>query len=107
GLSPELVALLNGAGYQTLHDILDIEGEDIQKIAGMTPEASEQLMGFLSELTEDEGEESRPEASRPEASPPEASPPEASPPEASPPEASPPGEPPADEPRPEDPRPKE
>jgi len=60
GLSPELVALLNGAGYQTLHDILDLEGEDIQKIAGMTPEASEQLMGFLSELTDEEGEDARP-----------------------------------------------
>jgi hypothetical protein len=44
-----------------LNDILDLEREDIAKIAGMTPETADQLMAFLSELTdEDSGEESRP-----------------------------------------------
>ncbi len=43
-----------------LNDILDLEREDIAKIPGMTPEVAEQLLGFLSELTdEDGGEESR------------------------------------------------
>jgi len=60
GLSPELTGILETAGYKMLNDILDLEREDIAKIPGMTPEASEQLLAFLSELTdEDGGEESR------------------------------------------------
>src|ERR687888_878380 len=60
GLSPELTAILETAGYKMLNDILDLEREDIAKIPGITPEASEQLLAFLSELTdEDSGEESR------------------------------------------------
>jgi hypothetical protein len=44
-----------------LNDILDLEREDINKIAGMTPEAADQLMAFLAELTdEDGGDEARP-----------------------------------------------
>ena len=45
-------------------DITSREGwEDIAKIPGMTPETSDQLMAFVSELTdEDSGEESRPSA---------------------------------------------
>ena len=57
GLSPELVAILNGAGYQTLNDVLDLEREDIEKIPGMTTERSDQLVAFLSELTEDGGDD--------------------------------------------------
>jgi N utilization substance protein A len=38
-----------------LNDVLDLEREDIAKIPGMTPESAEQLLGFLSELT-DEGD---------------------------------------------------
>jgi transcription termination/antitermination protein NusA len=61
GLSPELTAILESAGYKMLNDILDLEREDIAKIPGMTPETSDQLMAFLAELTdEDSGEESRP-----------------------------------------------
>jgi N utilization substance protein A len=60
GLSPELVALLNGAGYQTLNDVLDLESEDIRQIQGMTPESADQLIGFLGELTDEGDEESRP-----------------------------------------------
>ncbi len=61
GLSPELIALLNGAGYRELGDILDLDREDIAKIPGMTPETTDQLLAFLSELTdEDSSEEARP-----------------------------------------------
>ena len=46
-----------------LNDILDLEREDIAKIPGMTTETADQLMAFLSELTDEEsGEESRPRA---------------------------------------------
>jgi len=63
GLSPELTAILESAGYKMLNDILDLEREDIAKIPGMTPETADQLMAFLSELTDEEsGEESRPPA---------------------------------------------
>src|SRR5690606_3092668 len=57
GLTPELVAILNGAGFQTLNDVLDLEREDIEKIPGMTAERSDQLVAFLAELTEDGGDE--------------------------------------------------
>jgi N utilization substance protein A len=57
GLSPELLAILNGAGYQTLRDVLDLEREDIERIEGMTPERTEQLVAFLAELTEEGGNE--------------------------------------------------
>ena len=56
GLSPELVAILGSAGYNMLGDILDLEREDIQRVPDMTPEAAEQLMAFLSELTDDSEE---------------------------------------------------
>jgi len=57
GLSPELLAILNAAGYQTLADVLDLEREDIEKIPGMTPERAEQFMVFLSDLTTEDGGE--------------------------------------------------
>ena len=63
GLSPDLTGILESGGYKMLNDILDLEREDITKIPGMTPESADQLMAFLSELTdEDSGEESRPKA---------------------------------------------
>jgi N utilization substance protein A len=55
GLTPELTAILNGAGYQTLNDILDLERDEITKIPGISPEATDQLMAFLSELTDEDG----------------------------------------------------
>src|SRR5688572_11975 len=61
GLSPELTAILESAGYKMLNDILDLEREDIARIPGMSPEAADQLMAFLAELTdEDGGEEAKP-----------------------------------------------
>ena len=57
GLSPELLAFLKGAGYQTLRDVLDLDREDIERIPGMTPERAEQLMAFLTALTTEDGSE--------------------------------------------------
>jgi N utilization substance protein A len=58
GLSPELVAVLNGAGFNLLTDVLDLERDDVLKIPGITPPLAEQLMAFLADLTAEEaGEE--------------------------------------------------
>jgi hypothetical protein len=67
GLPPELVATLGQAGYAMLNDILDLEREDIGAIAGMSPELADQLMAFLTELTEEGADE--PAAATPAASP--------------------------------------
>ncbi len=57
GLTPELMGILESAGYRMLNDVLDLEREDIAKIPGMTPETAEQLLGFLAELTDEDGGE--------------------------------------------------
>jgi N utilization substance protein A len=57
GLSSDVVGILGNAGYQTLNDILDLEREDIAKVPGMTPEATEELMAFLADLTAEESSE--------------------------------------------------
>jgi transcription termination/antitermination protein NusA len=57
GLPVELVDVLEQAGHKTLQDILDLEREDVDKIAGMTPELADKLMAFLNEMTEDGGDE--------------------------------------------------
>ena len=57
GLSPELSAILEGAGHRMLNDILDFEREDIAKIPGITPETEEQLLAFLAELTDEDAVE--------------------------------------------------
>lgn len=57
GLPPDLVVTLEQAGLKSLRDILDLELEDVLKIEGITPQNADVLMGFLSELTEEnEGE---------------------------------------------------
>jgi N utilization substance protein A len=56
GLPVELVKMLEGAGRQTLRDILDLEREDLLKIEGMTPDNADTLMAFLTELTEENPE---------------------------------------------------
>ena len=56
GLSPELVAILDQARYTTLTDVIDLEAEEIARIPGMTPATTEELVKFLSELTEEEPE---------------------------------------------------
>ncbi len=60
GLSPELVTLLNTAGYTTLNDVLDLERDEIARLPGMTTEASDQLWTLLSELTDEETSEETP-----------------------------------------------
>jgi N utilization substance protein A len=63
GLAPEVVAILNGAGYRTLNDVLDLDREDVARIPGMTPATTDHLMSFLAELTDEDGaEEARPTA---------------------------------------------
>ncbi|NNG16494.1 MAG: transcription termination factor NusA [Gemmatimonadales bacterium] len=62
GLSPDIVSTLAQAGYGMLNDVLDLEQEDIAAIPGMTPESADQLLAFLTELTEESGEESAAEA---------------------------------------------
>jgi len=54
GLSPELLGILEAAGYKQLNDILDLEREDIDKMPGMAPTAADELMAFLSDLTAEE-----------------------------------------------------
>src|SRR3989441_10789875 len=51
---------LEQGGHRTLQDILEFEREDVDKIAGMTPELAEKLMAFLNEMTEEGGEEEAP-----------------------------------------------
>jgi N utilization substance protein A len=57
GLSPELVTVLERAGRKTLQDVIDLERDDVERMAGMTPELVDKLMSFLNELTEEGGEE--------------------------------------------------
>jgi len=57
GLPVELVDALEHAGHKTLQDILDLEREDVDKIAGMTPEIADKLMAFLNEMTEEGGDD--------------------------------------------------
>src|SRR5574338_1103060 len=54
GMSTATVAVLEDAGYRMLNDILDLEREDIANIPGITPETSEQLLAFLTELTDED-----------------------------------------------------
>ena len=60
GLPVELVDVLAQAGHKTLQDIFDLEREDVDKIAGMTPELADKLMAFLNELTEEGSEDEAP-----------------------------------------------
>src|SRR5678816_4449756 len=60
GLSPEVLGILDTAGYRTLSDILDLEREDIERVPGMTPEAANELLAFLADLVADEPGENAP-----------------------------------------------
>jgi N utilization substance protein A len=60
GFSPELIAVLSSAGYNTLSDLLDLERDDLARIPGMTPASTEQLMAFLAEMTDEESSEETP-----------------------------------------------
>ncbi|MEO5824588.1 MAG: transcription termination factor NusA [Gemmatimonadales bacterium] len=54
GLSEELVGILDQAGFTTLNDVLDFDGEEIARIPGMTQGTAEEMLRFLADLTEDE-----------------------------------------------------
>jgi N utilization substance protein A len=56
GLPGDLLTTLEAAGFKTLRDILDLEREDVLRVAGITAEQADVLMGFLSELTEENQE---------------------------------------------------
>jgi len=60
GLSPEVLGILDAAGYRTLNDILDLEREGIDKVPNMTPAAAEELMAFLADLTTQESGDEKP-----------------------------------------------
>jgi N utilization substance protein A len=54
GVTPELLAVLTGAGYSTLADIIDLEPEEIAAIPGVTAEMTAHLVALIDELTTDE-----------------------------------------------------
>ena len=56
GLPGDLLETLEAAGFKTLRDILDLERDDVLKVEGITTEQADVLMGFLSELTEENQE---------------------------------------------------
>ncbi len=53
GLEPAVVAVLEGAGYRTFNDIIDLEREDLLRLPGIAPEEADRIMTLLGELTED------------------------------------------------------
>src|SRR5690349_20540920 len=53
GLSEATVAVLEGGGYRTLNDIIDLEREDFLKLPGIAPAEADRIMGILDELTTD------------------------------------------------------
>src|SRR6188508_151277 len=55
GLSPELLAVLEDAGYRTLNDIIDLEREDFLKLPGIAPEEADRIMAMIDELTTEDG----------------------------------------------------
>ncbi|HRP08595.1 MAG TPA: transcription termination factor NusA [Gemmatimonadales bacterium] len=54
GLSAELLAVLDQAGFGTLNDVIDLEPEEIARIPGMTQGIADELVKFLTDLTEEE-----------------------------------------------------
>jgi N utilization substance protein A len=45
------LAVLDGAGYRTFSDILDLEPEEVRAIPGMAPEMGDRLLALIDELT--------------------------------------------------------
>ncbi len=58
GLEPAVVAVLEGAGYRTFNDIIDLERDDFLRLPGIAPEEADRIMTMLAELTEDGSDES-------------------------------------------------
>ena len=60
---PVTVLFADLSGFTTLSDVLDLEREDVEKVAGMSPELTDQMMSFLAELIgEDASDEEAPSA---------------------------------------------
>lgn len=58
GLKPEITAVLASGGFNDLNDVLDLDRDAMLKIPGMTEAFADELMSFLSSITEaDEGGE--------------------------------------------------
>ena len=57
GLSPEIVAILAGAGYETLDDVFDLDREELAAVPGLSGEQVDSLMAFLAELADEDSEE--------------------------------------------------
>ncbi len=55
GLPPATIAILEEAGYKTLNDIIDLEREDLLKMAGIAPEEADRIMAIINELTTEDG----------------------------------------------------
>src|SRR5207253_1564433 len=55
GLPPATVAILAEAGYRTLNDIIDVERDDLLRLAGITPSEADRVMAIIDELTTDDG----------------------------------------------------
>jgi N utilization substance protein A len=51
GITQDLLAVLSAAGKNTLNDIIDLEGDEIRAIAGITPEMADRLIALIDELT--------------------------------------------------------
>ena len=51
GISQDLLAVLDGAGYKTFSDILDLEPDEVRAIPGMAPEMADRLLTLIDELT--------------------------------------------------------
>ncbi len=54
GLKPEITAILASGGFNNLDDVLDVDRESILKIPGMTEAFAEELLTFLTSITETE-----------------------------------------------------
>jgi N utilization substance protein A len=67
GLEPAVVAVLEGAGYRTFNDIIDLEREDLLRLPGIAPAEADRIMTLLSELTEDGSDEAEGDGSGGEA----------------------------------------
>ncbi|HEY0971135.1 MAG TPA: transcription termination factor NusA [Gemmatimonadales bacterium] len=53
GLPPVAVALLEGGGYKTLNDILDLDREDFLRLPGMSEGDADRIVELIDELTEE------------------------------------------------------
>lgn len=67
GFPPEMVPVLEAAGYKSLKDILDLERDELIAIEGISEESADSLLQFLSEVTEENLEASASEGESEEA----------------------------------------